>query len=287
MMTRASSIPASGGGPGSSWLRYSRSSGEKSTGFASADDLDAPEVVIINETLAAKLFPGQDPVGQRVRFTYNSEQKPREIVGVVGDERMAGLDAAPTPIVYTPDAQDTSTRAILVVRTKPGAASVAASLRAELRAEDAGLVLSDARTMEELVATAPWLFLRRYPTLVVGVFASVALLLAMVGVYGVMAYSLSQRSRELAIRMALGARKQDVLGMVVRQGAALALLGVGLGLVGSLALSRVLQRLLFGVSAADPVVLAGGAAVLVLMGMLASYLPALRASRVDPASALR
>jgi putative ABC transport system permease protein len=255
--------------------------------FAGTDDVAAPEVVIINETLAAKLFPGQDPVGQRVRFTFNSEQKPREIVGVVGDERMAGLDAEATPIVYTPDAQNASSRAILVVRMKPGAASVAAALRTELRAEDPGLVLSDARTMEDLVATAPWLFLRRYPTLVVGVFAAVALLLAMVGVYGVMAYSLSQRSRELAIRMALGASKQDVLSMVVRQGASLALLGVGLGLLGSLALSRVLQRVLFGVSAADPAVLAGGAGVLVLMGVLASYLPALRASRVDPASALR
>jgi putative ABC transport system permease protein len=255
--------------------------------FASTDDLDAPLVVIINKTLATRLFPGQDPVGQHLRLTLNAEQKPHEIVGVVGDERMAGLDTAPPPTIYTPDMQNASTRSVLVLRMRPGAASVASALRAEMRAEDANLVLSGARTMEELVATAPWMFLRRYPTLVVGVFATVALLLAMVGVYGVMAYSLSQRSRELAVRMALGARSQDVLTMVVRQGASLALLGVGLGLVGALALGRVLQQVLFGVSATDPVVLAGSAALLVLMGVLASYLPALRASRVAPASALR
>ncbi|WP_163786134.1 ABC transporter permease [Myxococcus vastator] len=255
--------------------------------FAATDETNGPRVVSINETLAKRLFPGQDPVGQHLRLSLNGEQKPHEIVGVVGDERMAGLDTEPPPTIYTPDTQNASTRSVLVLRMRPGATSVASALRAEMRAEDADLVLSGARTMEELVATAPWMFLRRYPTLVVGVFAAVALLLAMVGVYGVMAYSLSQRSRELAVRMALGARSQDVLAMVVWQGASLALLGVGLGLVGALALGRVLQRVLFGVSAADPVVLAGSSAMLVLMAALASYLPALRASRVPPASALR
>ncbi|MBU8898894.1 ABC transporter permease [Corallococcus sp. M34] len=255
--------------------------------FAQADGTDAPKVVIINQALAARLFPGQDPVGQSLRLTFSPTQPPREIVGVVANENMESLDAVASPAMYVPIAQDDPDNAFLAVRLRRGATGMAATLLATVKAENPELVLVDVRTLDERVETSSSVFLRRYPTLVVGAFASVALLLALVGVYGVIAYSIAQRTREISIRLALGARRVDVLSMVVREGAGMALMGVGLGLVGALALGRVLQRVLFGVDASDPLVLAGGAVLLVLMAVLASYLPARRASRVEPAEALR
>jgi putative ABC transport system permease protein len=255
--------------------------------FTGEDGPDAPRVVIINQLLASRLFPGQEAVGQRIVFTFAPDQPAREIVGVVGDENMASLDAAATPVIYLPDTQSSSRYSALVVRMLPGIAGVAASVRAEIQAEDRDIVLTSVSTMEQRIDGSSWVFLRRYPTMVVGVFAVVALLLALVGVYGVISYSISQRTREIGIRMALGARSGDVLAMVVRQGAVVALIGVGFGLAGALVLGQVMQRLLFGISASDPLVLAGGAVLILGMAVLASYLPARRAASVDPSVTLR
>jgi putative ABC transport system permease protein len=258
--------------------------------FADSDRAGLPEVVVINQTLATRLFGAQDPVGQRIRFTFAPDQPAREIVGVVGDEKMGALDKAASPVLYTHLAQDAtlSVGVALKVAGDAGATvGLARAVRSELRALDAGMVVSEVRTVDELVDAAPWMFLRRFPTLLVGVFAALALLLAMVGVYGVIAYSVGQRVQELGVRLALGAQRGQVQWLVVRQGLTVALLGITLGGCAAFALAKLLQSQLFEVSPADPTVLLGGSAVLLAVALLASWLPARRASRVDPAAALR
>jgi len=209
------------------------------------------------------------------------------VVGVVGDEKMGALDKAASPVLYTPMAQDTALTVGVALKVAGAAVGLPRAVRAELRALDAGMVVSEVRTVDELVDAAPWMFLRRFPTLLVGVFAALALLLAMVGVYGVIAYSVGQRVQELGVRLALGAQRGQVQWLVVRQGLTVALLGIALGGCAAFALAKLLQSQLFEVSPADPTVLLGGAAVLLAVSLLASWLPARRASRVDPAAALR
>jgi putative ABC transport system permease protein len=230
------------------------------------------------------MWPGEDPLGQRLRMGIDSDA-PREIVGVVGDVRHYGLDQDVTMQMYDPVRQRPASGMSFVLKTSVDPASLAPAARRAVLAADPEQPVSDVRTMREVVeATTAQ---RRFSLLLLGVFAGIALLLAAVGIYGVVGYSVAQRTHEIGVRMALGARRGEILGLVLRQGMALALLGVGVGLVGALALTRLIAGLLFGVSASDPLTFAATAVLLSGVALLATFIPAHRATRVEPTAALR
>jgi ABC-type antimicrobial peptide transport system permease subunit len=209
----------------------------------------------------------------------------REIVGVAGDERFEGIDAGPAPAMYLPIDQNPQPSMTVAIRTAGDPFSAAPALRAALRATDPTLALFRVDSAEHALEGA--LRQRRFVLVLLGGFAAVALLLAAVGTYGVVSFAVRERMREVGVRVALGARPADVFGLVVRQGMTLAAAAVGLGVLGALALGRVMESLLFGVGARDPLTLATVAAGLLLTAFAASALPALRATRVDPVRALR
>ncbi|HEV3469193.1 MAG TPA: ABC transporter permease [Pyrinomonadaceae bacterium] len=249
-------------------------------------------VALVDEDFARRFFPGEDPLGKRVKLFR--EYPAAEIVGVVGHVKHFGLDAAAPfqaqfyfALAQLPDDYiNRMTGGIsLVVRTKGDPAGAAADVRREVFAVDKEQPVYQARTMEDLISES--LALRRFSMSLLALFAAVAALLAAVGIYGVMSYSVSQHTRELGIRMALGAEARDMLWLVIRQGMGLALVGVGLGLAGALALTRVMSSLLYGVTATDPATFAAVTALLTAAALLACYVPARRATKVDPMEALR
>jgi putative ABC transport system permease protein len=250
-------------------------------------DADGPEVaerlpILINETLARRFFPGQDPVGKRLLVMDG----PNEIVGVVGDARQWGPARPTTPDVYFSLRQRPgSPELALVVRTTADPASLAGPLRRALEAIAPDAPVFRMRTMKQVVATA--VAQERFNMIAMATFAGLALLLALVGLYGVMSYSVAQRVHEIGVRVALGAQTRDVLRLVVGQAMRLALLGVILGLAASSALAGLLEKMLFGVAPHDPLTFGGVALLLIVVALLASYLPARRAARVDPMVALR
>jgi putative ABC transport system permease protein len=254
--------------------------------FTDEDHQSAPGVVVINSALARKLFGERDPVGRRVLFE-GGEPKPFEVVGVVDDERAGELDEEAMSVIYRPFQQDPWTKLNLVVRTAGEPDSVVNALRGETQALDPNLALYAVATMEQLIAERPSTFMRRYPALLMVVFATIAMALAAVGIYGVISYSVAQRTQELGIRMALGARRSDLLKLVLWQGLRLASLGVASGLAVALALTRLMRGLLFGVSATDPLIFGLATGLLLAVALLACYLPARRATRLDPLAALR
>jgi putative ABC transport system permease protein len=253
----------------------------------STDTASAPRRVIVNQSWVKRNLPGQNPIGARIKFTYSPTQAFREIVGVVGDIAEAGLDSPNEPILFLPYLQDVSSFITYVVRTAGDPAGVIGSIRAAVRNTDPQLILIRPITMDQIIAQSPSVFLRRYPSLLIGSFAVLALILAMVGLYGVISYSVSQRTRELGIRIALGAQPRDVVRLVVGEGARLTMTGVGVGVFAALALTRLMRSLLFGVSAVDPLTFAGVALLLTLVATAACYIPARRAMRTDPIIALR
>ena len=257
--------------------------------FDARDTADSPPVVIVSEALARKYWPGEDPVGKRITFNrIPNTQDPlwREIVGVVGHVRNEGLEGESRGQYYVPYTQrPNNTDLFLVVRTDADPASLAPSVRGAVAAVDRDLPVYRVTTMEKLVSES--LMQRRFAMFLFGVFAVLALALAVVGLYGVMSYAVAQRTHEIGLRMALGAQTRDVLRMVVGQGMVLVAIGLGLGLGGALLLTRLMKSLLFGVSAADPLTYAGIALLLAAVAFLASYLPARRATKVDPMVALR
>ncbi|HEV2915209.1 MAG TPA: ABC transporter permease [Pyrinomonadaceae bacterium] len=255
-------------------------------GFTDRDKQDTPAVTMINQTMANRLFPGQDPVGQRISFA-SVNSPPIEIVGVVGDEKVNSLDTATTPVLYVPYLQNPDSYLNLVIRTTSEPESLARSVRGEIQSLDPELPVFGVKTMEQLIDSAPSTFLRRYPAFLIGVFAGVALLLAMVGIYGVISYSVTQRTHEIGVRMALGAQRWDILKMVLGHGLILTLAGVGCGLGAALVLTRFLSSLLFGVTATDPLTYVVVSLPLIFMALLACYVPARRAMKVDPMVALR
>jgi len=208
-----------------------------------------------------------------------------EVVGVVGHIKYTGLDRDTRVEVFTPFSQMPYRDMYLTFRTSADPAAMSAAISNEVHALDKDLALYDVRTMQQLVSRS--LSMRRFSVLLLVIFAGLALLLAAVGIYGVMAYSVAQRSHEMGIRMALGARAADVRGLVVRQTMRLAFIGVVIGLAAAFALTRVMSSLLFGVTATDPPVFTGISVLLVVVALLASYVPARRATRVDPIVALR
>lgn len=256
--------------------------------FGPQDVAGAPDVAVISETLARRRWPGSDPIGRVINFgNMDGNLRPLTIVGVAGDVRAQGLDRPPAPIVYVsyrqrgirPDATPT-----FLLRAATPPATVASSVRGIFRELAPELPVRVSTFGSEM---GGWLADRRFLLLVVGVFAASALLLAAVGIYGIVAFSVARRTREIGIRMALGAERRDVLRLVVGEGARLAAAGIAAGTAVSLAVTRLVASLLFGVAATDPVTFGAVAALLAGAALAASYLPARRAMRLDPNAALR
>jgi putative ABC transport system permease protein len=253
--------------------------------FTDREETQESRVVIISDALARQYFPNDNPLGKRITISMKEQNDPCEIIGVVGDVKMRGLDIPTRPMVYWPHAELPYLSMTVVVRTNGSAAAVAGALEREVRALDKDQPISDVRTMKEWLSDS--IARARFATLLLGIFAVVALMLASLGIYGVMAYSVTQRTNEIGIRMALGASRANVVRLVFRRGLLLALSGVGLGLIGSLGLTRVLAGLLFGVSVTDPAIFGLVPIILLTVATAAVYLPARRATKVDPLVALR
>ena len=256
--------------------------------FTEQDTVTSPDVVVINEELAQRFFPGEDPVGKRLQIA-TERSRFREIVGVVGNARLSGLDAKIDPAIYVPLPQNTWPQALrnsfLAVRTKVDPHSLAQAIRGELRSLDPSLPITQVRSMEEIVHES--LAGRRFSMSLLTIFGVVALVLAAVGIYGVISYGVTQRSHELGVRMALGAQPSDILKMVIGGGIKLTVLGVSLGVAGAVAVTRLMTGLLYQVSATDPLTLVGVALVLTSVAIGACYIPSRRATRVDPMVALQ
>jgi putative ABC transport system permease protein len=249
--------------------------------FDPSDDVEAAPVLLINQAAGAQFFRGTNPLGQRIRL-WGAE---RTVVGVVGNERIHGLVAATPPAVYLPVTQAPVTGGSLLVRVRGNPAELAPAVRATVRELDPGLALFGVEPLGETLANS--LGQRRFTMVVLGGFAAVSLLLAVIGVHGVLSYTVAQRTREIGIRMALGADRGTVRTLVVGQGALLAGTGLALGLLGAFALTRVLAALLYGVGATDPFTFGAVALLLGGVALLASYFPARRATLISPTEALR
>ncbi len=272
----------------SGYFRTMRIPVRKGRVFADTDRRESPAVAVVNEALAGAVFPGEDPLGQRLRVgvkTGVSDPDTFEVVGVVGDVRPFGWLGPVRPQIYVPHAQQSWLFMSLVVRTSADPSSLVALLRSELAALDPELPPRDVRPLLALASES--LAPIRFVLALLAAFALLGLVLATVGVYGVVSGSVERRTGEIGLRLAIGADPRGVLGMIMGQAARLAAAGVGLGLLAAFALTRVMQTLLFGVSATDPGTFAAVAAVLTAATLLASYLPARRASRIDPAKVLR
>jgi putative ABC transport system permease protein len=254
--------------------------------FNERDNASAPKVVIVNRKVAIKHFGSETAaLGKRITI-WRNEDFPREIVGVVGETKSGTLEGESEAQMYTPQAQDGSWGFMtLVIRTTAEPSAFTATLRREVLGLDKDLPIFNVKTMEDVVAAS--IGSRRLSMLLLSVFAGMALLLAAIGIYGVMAYTVTQRTQDIGIRMALGAQAGDVLRMVVGQGMMLALIGIGVGLAGAWGLTRLIANLLFGVHATDPITFAAISLLLAFVALLACYLPARRAARVNPIEALR
>jgi putative ABC transport system permease protein len=245
-------------------------------------------VVIINQAFVDKYLSGANPLGQKavifMQSLEESQNTPSEIVGVVGDVRQMGLDTPAEPTVYWPHPELVYSEMTILIRTANDPLALVSAVRNELHQMDAELPMAAIATMDQLVSDS--LSRSRFTMLLLGIFAAIALVLASVGIYGVIAYSVTQRTQEFGIRLALGANRRDVLRLVLGQGTRLTLLGIGLGIVAALIVTRLMTTLLYGISATDPLTFTAVALLLALVALAACYIPARRATRVDPIIAL-
>jgi putative ABC transport system permease protein len=257
----------------------------KGRNFTDREVAKESHVVVINEAMARQHFPNEIPLGKRLTIDMKEKNEPCEIVGVVGDVKWKGLDVVSGPMIYWPQAELPGFPMMLVIKTSSDPVNMAGAMRREVLALDKDQPISEIRSMQALMADS--ISRARFATLLLGIFAAVAFVLAAVGIYGVMSYSVTQRTNEIGIRIALGASRRNVLGLVLKRGLILAGSGVIVGLIGSLLLTRLLTTLLFGVSATDPATFVVVSILLTAVALLATYIPARRAMRVDPLAALR
>jgi putative ABC transport system permease protein len=252
--------------------------------IAAANNL--PGVVIIGKTAADKIFAGRDPIGRKL--VYPSIQGPPDvIIGVVSDVKIGGLDEAIRPVLYFPFRRFPGVATNLLVRTTADPTVLASAIRSETRSLEPDVALFSVRPMAQVIGDSPAAFMRRFPALLIGIFATVALLLASIGIYGVVSYSVSQQTHYIGVRMALGAQTSDILRMVLKQGLGLALAGIAIGVVAAFGLMRLLRSLLFEVQATDITTFAIVVVTLLIVALLACFIPARRATKVDPLVALR
>ncbi len=270
------------------YFRTMRIQLEAGRDFSAADGVESPGVAIINETAARKYWPGENPIGQSLRLNVglsSVKQTPREVIGIVSDVRYAGLEIEPQAEVYVPQAQHPVDGLVMALRTASNPWNAIGAARAVLRRLDPNMPMSGIATMEEIVAES--VAARRFSLMLLGGFAGVALLLAALGIYGVLSYSVGQRTREIGVRMAMGAPRTHVLRLVVGEGLALVVTGLAVGAGATLAITNAIRGLLFEVQPSDPATIALVGSILVLVALTASYLPARRAAAVDPVTALR
>jgi putative ABC transport system permease protein len=253
--------------------------------FTDFEASEARHVILISESMARQHFAGEDPLGKRITVEMANKPVPTEIIGIVGDVRYDSLTDEAEPTVYFPHPELPYEFMTLVIRTAGDPEEMAPAVRGELRAIDPDQPVSDVRTMNQVMADT--VGRARFNTLLLGLFAGLATLLAAVGIFGVMSYSVTLRTREIGLRMALGAQPGRVLMLVLKQGLLLTLIGIVIGLAGALALTRVMSSLLFGVGATDPTTFAAIVLLLAFVSLIACYIPARRATRVDPLIALR
>jgi putative ABC transport system permease protein len=259
----------------------------KGRSFTEQDRENAPRVIIVNEALASRYWPNEDPIGKRLLLSEEGQGKQEwlEIVGVVGNVRHKAIEMESMEEVYLPYKQSPGNFMNLVVRTTSDPASMAPAIRGQVLSVDKDQPVSDIMTMEQRVAKS--VAAKRFVMFLLGAFSILALALAAVGIYGVMSYLVTQRTQEIGVRMALGAQRLDVLTLVVKKGMALAMIGTAIGLVASLALTRLMRSLLFEVTPTDWFTFVIASTVLLIAALLASYIPARRATKVDPLTALR
>jgi putative ABC transport system permease protein len=257
--------------------------------FSNQELTEERHVVIINQAFAEQYLKGVNPLGQKaaiyMKSLEESKNTPSEIIAVAGDVRQMGLDTPAEPTVYWPHPELVLSELTILVRTTNDPLSLLSAVRNELQQLDPAQPMAGVATMDELLSGS--LSRSRFTMLVLAVFAALALILASVGIYGVIAYSVTQRTQEFGVRMALGASRRDVLRLVLGQGTRLTLLGIGLGIVAALIVTRLMATLLYGISATDPLTFTSVALLLALVALAACYLPARRATRVDPIVALR
>ncbi|HEY7680418.1 MAG TPA: FtsX-like permease family protein, partial [Terriglobia bacterium] len=251
--------------------------------FAESDTKDRPQVVVVNETLAARLWPGQDPIGQRLYL--DKEQPPSQVVGIARDAKYRTLGEAPRPFVYRNLLQNYESGQVLLARVTGDVRPSLAAIRQRARQLNEKLPVTGLQTADESISVS--LLLPRAGAAVFGTFGLLGLALASVGLYGVMAYMVSQRTHEIGIRMALGARRGDILKLVIAQGMTLTLLGVALGVAGAVGITRLIAVIPYGVGATDAATFTGVSLLLGLIALVACVVPARRATRVDPLVALR
>jgi len=256
--------------------------------FTAHDDTSAMKVAIVSETAARTLWQGKDPIGQRFKWSSDDTTGWKTVVGVVADvmQSTSSDNGKRPPVhVYLPHTQDPLQTVVLVARHDGDAGALTAAIRRTLQSLDPDMPLYDVHTMEEAISRGLWE--NRIWVSLMSVFAALALVIAAIGIYGVMAYSVAQRTQEIGIRMALGAARRDVMRLIVGQAVRLTVIGLGLGLAGAYALTRLMASVLFGVSASDPPTFIGVTVILASSSILAAWLPAQRATRVDPMVALR
>ena len=258
--------------------------------LAASDAADAPKVLVVNQAWVKREFPGgEDPLGKRVRLTFSPDEPYREIVGVIGDVAEDSLAVPPPPTMYFPLDQSSGHTAYLnyLIRTTGDPVVMVPTARSVLLGIDPQLAAIQPQSMDDFVNRSPAVFLRRFPFYLIGAFASLALILAMIGLYGLVSYSVLQRTREIGIRMALGAQRPDILKLVLRQGVMATLIGVVIGLIFSLLFARVMASLLYGAGSGNWLVFVAVALMLLLIALIASYIPARKATQLDPMIALR
>lgn len=255
--------------------------------FTGNDTKDTPGIVVVSRAFVKAYLPGENPIGKRIRFTYSAKNPFLQIVGVAADTASIDIAAPPPPIIYTPNDQGPSTFLSYMVRTAGEPAAFVGAARAALQGMDPQLPLIQPQSLEEVANQSPSVFLRRYPSYLIGSFATLALILALVGLYGLISHLVLQRTREIGIRVALGAQRRDILRVVLREGIRATIAGVAVGVIAGLALTRFLSSLLYGVTPSDWFTFLSVTVLLLVVALAACCIPARRAMSVDPIVALR